>query len=227
MTTNSRDRALRERARAVIPGGMYGHESVALLPEDFPQFFSRGEGARIWDADGNEYVDYMCAFGPNLLGYRNPGRRRGRKRTSRDGRHADRTVGGDGDAGGRSRRNDQPCRVGDVLQERQRRDLHGDGAGTRPFRAAQDSGRPGAPITAPRPGTRPTRKARCRKTGRISSISATTISIVCGMPFARPMEMSPAFSQRRSGMRSSRTSSCLRPNLPGARGNSATMRMRC
>ena len=72
MTTNSRDRALRERARAVIPGGMYGHESVALLPEDFPQFFSRGEGARIWDADGNEYVDYMCAFGPNLLGYRNP-----------------------------------------------------------------------------------------------------------------------------------------------------------
>ena len=72
MTTNSRDRALRERARAVIPGGMYGHESVALLPEDFPQFFSRGEGARIWDADGNEYVDYMCAFGPNLLGYRHP-----------------------------------------------------------------------------------------------------------------------------------------------------------
>lgn len=72
MRTNSRDRALRERARAVIPGGMYGHESVALLPEDFPQFFSRGEGARIWDADGNDYVDYMCAFGPNLLGYRHP-----------------------------------------------------------------------------------------------------------------------------------------------------------
>lgn len=71
-TANSRDRALRERARAVIPGGMYGHESVALLPEAFPQFFSRGEGARIWDADGNEYVDYMCAFGPNLLGYRHP-----------------------------------------------------------------------------------------------------------------------------------------------------------
>lgn len=74
MTTraNSRDRELRERAGAVIPGGMYGHESVALLPEAFPQFFSRGEGARIWDADGNDYVDYMCAFGPNLLGYRHP-----------------------------------------------------------------------------------------------------------------------------------------------------------
>lgn len=72
MRTNSKDRALRERAREVIPNGMYGHESVALLPEEFPQFFSRGEGARIWDADGNDYVDYMCAFGPNLLGYRHP-----------------------------------------------------------------------------------------------------------------------------------------------------------
>jgi glutamate-1-semialdehyde 2,1-aminomutase len=36
----------------------------------FPQFFSRAEGARVWDADGNEYIDYMCAYGPNLLGYR-------------------------------------------------------------------------------------------------------------------------------------------------------------
>lgn len=72
MRVNSKDRELRERARAVIPNGMYGHESAALLPADFPQFFSRGEGARIWDVDGNEYVDFMCAFGPNLLGYNNP-----------------------------------------------------------------------------------------------------------------------------------------------------------
>ena len=40
--TNSRDRQLRERAAAVIPGGMYGHQSTALLPEDYPQFFARG-----------------------------------------------------------------------------------------------------------------------------------------------------------------------------------------
>jgi len=51
---------------------MYGHESTALLPDVFPQFFSRAEGARLWDADGNEYIDYMCAYGPNLLGYRHP-----------------------------------------------------------------------------------------------------------------------------------------------------------
>lgn len=63
----SADAALRERAAAVIPGGMYGHESTALLPSEFPQFFARAKGARLWDADDNEYVDLMCAYGPNLL----------------------------------------------------------------------------------------------------------------------------------------------------------------
>lgn len=70
--TNSQDRALRERAAAVIPGGMYGHQSVGLLPDDYPQFFQRGEGAHLWDADGKRYLDYMCAYGPNLFGYANP-----------------------------------------------------------------------------------------------------------------------------------------------------------
>ncbi|MGL4287837.1 MAG: aminotransferase class III-fold pyridoxal phosphate-dependent enzyme, partial [Phreatobacter sp.] len=72
MRRNSRDAELRERARQVIPGGMYGHESAALLPDSFPQYFARAEGAYLWDCDGNRYVDYMCAFGPNLLGYRHP-----------------------------------------------------------------------------------------------------------------------------------------------------------
>ena len=70
--TNSRDRELRARAEAVIPGGMYGHQSTALLPDDYPQFFERGEGAHIWDVDGRRYLDLMCAYGPNLFGYANP-----------------------------------------------------------------------------------------------------------------------------------------------------------
>ena len=69
---NSRDRQLRERAAAVIPGGMYGHQSVGLLPDDYPQFFERGDGAHIWDVDGNRYLDFMCAYGPNLFGYAHP-----------------------------------------------------------------------------------------------------------------------------------------------------------
>lgn len=70
--SNSHDCALRDRAEAVIPGGIYGHQSVALLPEGYPQFFERGEGAYIWDADGQRYLDFMCAYGPNLFGYANP-----------------------------------------------------------------------------------------------------------------------------------------------------------
>ncbi len=70
--SNSRDRELRARAEAVIPGGMYGHQSVGLLPDDYPQYFERGEGAHIWDVDGRRYLDLMCAYGPNLFGYANP-----------------------------------------------------------------------------------------------------------------------------------------------------------
>lgn len=69
---NSRDRDLRDRATAVIPGGMYGHQSVGMLPDDYPQFFARGDGAHIWDVDGKRYLDLMCAYGPNLFGYANP-----------------------------------------------------------------------------------------------------------------------------------------------------------
>jgi glutamate-1-semialdehyde 2,1-aminomutase len=64
-----RDQELRRRAEAVIPAGMYGHQSTALLPDDYPQFFSRGKGADLWDVDGNRYLDLMCAYGPQLFGY--------------------------------------------------------------------------------------------------------------------------------------------------------------
>jgi glutamate-1-semialdehyde 2,1-aminomutase len=71
--SNSRDRALRERAARVIPGGMYGHQSTALLPDSYPQFFAKGAGAHLWDADGRKYLDFMCAYGPNLFGYAHAG----------------------------------------------------------------------------------------------------------------------------------------------------------
>jgi glutamate-1-semialdehyde 2,1-aminomutase len=68
----TQDRALRERATRVIPGGMYGHQNAELLPESFPQYFARAEGCMLWDSDGNQYIDYVCGFGPNILGYRHP-----------------------------------------------------------------------------------------------------------------------------------------------------------
>ncbi|MGZ4289575.1 MAG: aminotransferase class III-fold pyridoxal phosphate-dependent enzyme [Gaiellaceae bacterium] len=66
------DSSLRKRAAAVIPGGMYGHMSVGRLPDAYPQFWERSEGTHVWDVDGNEYVDFMCSFGPMILGYKHP-----------------------------------------------------------------------------------------------------------------------------------------------------------
>ena len=69
---NSMDLALRARAEAVIPGGMYGHQSVALMPEGYPQFFARAEGAHLWDVDGNRYLDMLSGLAVNALGHAHP-----------------------------------------------------------------------------------------------------------------------------------------------------------
>ncbi|MFI5034970.1 MAG: aminotransferase class III-fold pyridoxal phosphate-dependent enzyme [Acidimicrobiales bacterium] len=67
-----RDAELRERARRVIPGGMYGHLNMAALPAEYPQFFESARGARVTDVDGREFVDLMCSWGPVLLGHHHP-----------------------------------------------------------------------------------------------------------------------------------------------------------
>jgi glutamate-1-semialdehyde 2,1-aminomutase len=68
----NKDAALVDRANDVIANGMYGHQSVAGLPDGFPQFFARGEGSHLWDVDGNEFIDFMCSYGPIVLGHRHP-----------------------------------------------------------------------------------------------------------------------------------------------------------
>lgn len=68
----SRDSALRGRAAKVVPGGMYGHLNVAGLPSVFPQFYGSGEGCRVRDVDGNEFIDFMCSWGPIVLGHNHP-----------------------------------------------------------------------------------------------------------------------------------------------------------
>ena len=60
----------------VIPSGIYGHQGPAegcYVPvEAFPLYSSKAEGAYLWDLDGNRFIDYMCAYGPNILGYHDP-----------------------------------------------------------------------------------------------------------------------------------------------------------
>jgi glutamate-1-semialdehyde 2,1-aminomutase len=71
--TFDRSNALLERASRVVPGGIYGHQSPQLLsPGSYPNFLARGKGCRIWDVDGNEYIDFMCSYGPIVLGHRHP-----------------------------------------------------------------------------------------------------------------------------------------------------------
>ncbi|MDB6002509.1 MAG: fumI [Rhizobacter sp.] len=69
---NDQDAQLRQRAAKVVPGGMTGHLNAASLPPGYPQFFERGQGCRVWDADGNAFIDFMCSWGPNLLGHHHP-----------------------------------------------------------------------------------------------------------------------------------------------------------
>ena len=58
-----------ERAQKHIPGGVNSpvraYRSVGLNPP----FIERGEGSKIYDADGNEYIDYVCSWGPLLFGH--------------------------------------------------------------------------------------------------------------------------------------------------------------
>jgi glutamate-1-semialdehyde 2,1-aminomutase len=69
---SSSDQVLRARAERVIPGGLWGHLHARLLPEGYPQFFERAESCRLIDADGRQFIDMMCSWGPIVLGHHHP-----------------------------------------------------------------------------------------------------------------------------------------------------------
>ncbi|MEA2102960.1 MAG: aminotransferase class III-fold pyridoxal phosphate-dependent enzyme [Thermodesulfobacteriota bacterium] len=61
-----------KRATRVIPQGVYGHfNSATTIPGSYPYFITHAKGSHFWDVDGNEYIDYVCAYGPMILGYAN------------------------------------------------------------------------------------------------------------------------------------------------------------
>ena len=69
----ARSLALFERAARVIPGGITGHvHPAATLPMASPYYAVRAEGCRYRDADDNEFLDFLCGYGPNVLGARHP-----------------------------------------------------------------------------------------------------------------------------------------------------------
>lgn len=62
---NDHSADLRARASSLFPGGV--NSNVRLLGP--PVFFKEGKGSRLWDVDGNEYIDYLLGQGPNFLGH--------------------------------------------------------------------------------------------------------------------------------------------------------------
>jgi glutamate-1-semialdehyde 2,1-aminomutase len=63
---------LDRRAEKALPRGLAGHLSPHVNFPGSPHFIARAEGSRIWDVDGNEYIDMMCSWGPIVLGYLHP-----------------------------------------------------------------------------------------------------------------------------------------------------------
>ncbi|MCG8571979.1 MAG: aminotransferase class III-fold pyridoxal phosphate-dependent enzyme [Spirochaetes bacterium] len=65
--------SLFKRAINVIPTGIPGHlgpvQSQFIPVEAFPFYADKVQDSYFWDIDGNKFIDYMCAFGPNVLGY--------------------------------------------------------------------------------------------------------------------------------------------------------------
>jgi glutamate-1-semialdehyde 2,1-aminomutase len=69
---HSKSEDLFRRAQAVIPGGVNSPVRAFRGVGGNPIFIARGEGSHIFDADGNEYIDYVGSWGPLLLGHRHP-----------------------------------------------------------------------------------------------------------------------------------------------------------
>jgi glutamate-1-semialdehyde 2,1-aminomutase len=69
-----RSQHMLERAEKVIPLGSqtFSKSHIQLPPGAAPLFLTHGHGGRVWDVDGNEYVDLINALMPNVLGYRDP-----------------------------------------------------------------------------------------------------------------------------------------------------------
>ncbi len=68
----SKNESLFARAQMTIPGGVNSPVRAFRAVGGMPRFIVRGEGSRIWDADGREYLDYVGSWGPLVLGHADP-----------------------------------------------------------------------------------------------------------------------------------------------------------
>src|SRR5229473_2204935 len=69
---HSKSESLFRKAQEIIPGGVNSPVRAYRGVGGNPPFIARGQGSHIFDVDGNEYIDYVCSWGPLLLGHRHP-----------------------------------------------------------------------------------------------------------------------------------------------------------
>ncbi|GAB6180536.1 glutamate-1-semialdehyde 2,1-aminomutase [Desulfotomaculum defluvii] len=72
MPSYQKSQEMFEQAQRVIPGGVNSPVRAFKSVGMNPPFIARANGSRMWDMDGNEYIDYVCSWGPLILGHRHP-----------------------------------------------------------------------------------------------------------------------------------------------------------
>jgi len=68
----SRSEQLFKEAQRYLPGGVNSPVRAFKAVEGTPLFIKRGQGSRLYDEDGNEFIDYVCSWGPLILGHAQP-----------------------------------------------------------------------------------------------------------------------------------------------------------
>lgn len=85
MSAPQTNHALFERARHMLPGGVNSPVRAFNAVGGEPFFTQRAEGARLWDVEGNAYIDYVGSWGPMIVGHNHPEVRAAVERAVRDG----------------------------------------------------------------------------------------------------------------------------------------------
>lgn len=70
--TRTNSEKLFEKAKHYFPGGVNSPVRAFKSVEGAPLFMHKGDGAKVWDEDGNEFIDFCCSWGPLILGHNHP-----------------------------------------------------------------------------------------------------------------------------------------------------------
>ena len=72
MVSRKKSEQLFEKAKTLFPGGVNSPVRAFKSVDGAPLFMKKGDGCKIWDEDGNEFIDFCCSWGPLILGHNHP-----------------------------------------------------------------------------------------------------------------------------------------------------------